>query len=96
LTSAGVVLINPPYGERLNEEDIPGLYKHIGNCFKKNFVGFDCWLFTSSPEGADAVGLTAKRRIKLFNGSLECRLLKYPVYAGSKKRPGLSETENDG
>ncbi len=96
LTASGVVLLNPPYGERLNEDDIPGLYKHIGNCFKKNFIGFDCWIFTSSPDGADAVGLSAKRRIKLFNGALECRLLKYPVYAGTKKRSGLSENENDG
>jgi putative N6-adenine-specific DNA methylase len=96
LTTSGVVLINPPYGERLNEADIPGLYKHIGNCFKKNFIGFDCWLLTSSPEGAASVGLAAKRKIKLFNGALECRLLKYPVYAGSKRKPDLSEKENDG
>jgi putative N6-adenine-specific DNA methylase len=81
----GVVIVNPPYGERLNEHEICKLYKSIGDSFKKNFQAYTCWMITSSPEGMKCLGLHETRKIKVFNGSLECRFLRYVIYAGTKK-----------
>jgi putative N6-adenine-specific DNA methylase len=81
----GVVILNPPYGERIPVEEIEKLYKEIGNKLKKDFKGFNAWIITSNPEGVKSIGLRPSRRIHLFNGSLECRFLKFELYDGSKK-----------
>ncbi len=81
----GVIILNPPYGERLPVEEIEKLYKEIGNKLKKDFKGFNAWIITSNPEGVKSIGLRPSRRIHLFNGSLECRFLKFELYDGSKK-----------
>ncbi|CAN5615863.1 THUMP domain-containing protein [soil metagenome] len=81
----GVVLINPPYGEKIEVEDLQVLYKSIGDCFKKKYAGYKAWIFTGSPEGGKSVGLRSSRKIKLFNGPIECRLLGYELFEGSKK-----------
>jgi putative N6-adenine-specific DNA methylase len=85
--SGGVIILNPPYGERipLPEEQTVKLYKEIGNKLKKDFKGFTAWIITSSPEAINSIGLRPSRRIHLFNGSLECRYLKFELYDGSKK-----------
>lgn len=82
---AGVVILNPPYGERLPVSEIESLYREIGNKFKKDFKGFNAWVITSSPEAIKSIGLRPSRKIQIFNGSLECRYLKYEMYDGSKK-----------
>jgi putative N6-adenine-specific DNA methylase len=84
-TGNGVIIINPPYGEKLESEDLEELYKSIGDQFKKQYAGYKAWIFTGSPEGAKSVGLRANRKIKLFNGPIECRLLGYELFEGSKK-----------
>jgi putative N6-adenine-specific DNA methylase len=78
------LVFNPPYGERLeiNEEDF---YKKIGNTFKNNYPNSQAWFITANLEALKFVGLRPSRKIKLFNGKLETRLLKYDIYAGSKK-----------
>ncbi len=77
----GIVLFNPPYGVRLGEmEALKKLYKHIGDTLKKRCKGYNAYLFTGNPELAKSVGLKASRRIVLFNGPIECRLLKYELY----------------
>ncbi len=81
----GVIIINPPYGEKLQVEDIEALYKEIGDKFKKSYAGYKAWIFTGSPEGAKAVGLRNNRKIQLFNGPIDCRLLGYELFEGSKK-----------
>lgn len=81
----GVVILNPPYGERLPVEEIEKLYKEIGNKLKKDFKGFNAWVITSSPEAIKSIGLRPSRRIQVYNGSLECRYLKFELYDGSKK-----------
>lgn len=82
----GILAVNPPYGERLGEEiELKPLYKQMGDLFKQRFAGWDCFIFTSSPELAKTVGLRPSRRYPLFNGALECRLLKFEMYAGSHK-----------
>ena len=84
---SGVVLVNPPYGERINPDNLNELYKTIGDTFKTNFAGYDAYVFTGNPEAAKHIGLRTSRRIPLFNGPIECRLLKYELYRGSRKGP---------
>lgn len=82
---AGVVILNPPYGERLPVAEIEKMYKEIGDKLKKDFKGFNAWIITSSPEAIKSIGLRPSRRLQIYNGSLECRYLKYELYDGSKK-----------
>ena len=79
------LFLNPPYGERMQPEDIDALYGMIGSTLKHTFGGSEAWLFTSNQEALNQVGLRPSRKIKLFNGPLECRLVRYEMYSGSKK-----------
>jgi putative N6-adenine-specific DNA methylase len=81
----GVVIINPPYGERMDKDDLSELYKTIGDSFKKNFTGYDCWMITSNKEALKHVGLRPSRKVPVFNGPLECRFVKYEMYSGTRK-----------
>lgn len=77
----GVIICNPPYGERLGEvEKLKGLYREIGNTFKQQFAGCRGFIFTGNPELSKHVGLKAKRRHVLYNGPIESRLLEYELY----------------
>lgn len=77
----GTLIVNPPYGERLGEvEELKGLYQHLGDLFKKQMKGYTAFIFTGNLELAKSVGLRASRRFELFNGPIECRLLKYELY----------------
>ena len=67
----GVIILNPPYGERMPVTEIEKLYKEIGDKLKKDFKGFSAWIISSSPEAIKSIGLRPSRRIHLFNGSLE-------------------------
>ena len=92
----GTVIMNPPYGERMDKENIEELYKSIGDTFKKNYAGYDCWLITSNMEAAKQIGLRPSRKIALYNGQLECRFLKYSMYQGTKKIHKLEGREPQG
>ena len=87
----GVVVINPPYGERMDKDNIEELYKMMGDTFKKNFQGYDCWILSSNIEALKNVGLRPSRKITLFNGPLECKFMKYEMYQGTKKVHKLEE-----
>lgn len=78
------MVFNPPYGERLSI-DMEQFYKSIGDTLKKHYPGTDAWFITSNMEALKHVGLRPSRKIKLFNGHLESRLVKYEMYEGSKK-----------
>jgi hypothetical protein len=83
----GVVIINPPYGQRLGEEaGLAGLYRGIGDFFKARCEGYRGYVFTANPDLAKKVGLRTSRRIILYNGELESRLLEYEIYEGSRKQ----------
>ncbi|MFM8917843.1 MAG: class I SAM-dependent RNA methyltransferase, partial [Bacteroidota bacterium] len=58
----GVVIVNPPYGERMDKDDLTELYKSIGDTFKQKFSGYDCWLITSNKEALKSLGLRTSRR----------------------------------
>ena len=78
------LLTNPPYGERL-DGDINALYQGIGDAFKQSFPNTQAWLISSNMEALKCVGLRPSRKIKLFNGKLESRLMFYPIYEGTKR-----------
>lgn len=81
VSASGWIILNPPYGERLGEvEELKPLYKRIGDLFKQQFKGWEGWIFTGSPELAKSIGLKTSRRIPLFNGPIECRLLGFKLY----------------
>ena len=84
MANGSTILFNPPYGERMNL-DTNELYKQIGDTFKKNYTGCSAWLITSDMDAVDNIHLKHSRRIKIFNGKLECRFLKYQIYKGTKK-----------
>ncbi len=81
----GFIFINPPYGQRLQPDEIDRLYSMIGTTLKHNFPGNTAWLITSNKESLKNIGLKPKEKQTLFNGALECILLKYEMYQGSKK-----------
>jgi putative N6-adenine-specific DNA methylase len=77
----GIFLVNPPYGQRLDEEEtLKPLYRQLGDVMKQRCKGYTAYVLTANPDLAKCVGLKASRRIVLFNGPLECRLLKYELY----------------
>lgn len=80
-TETGLFVVNPPYGERLgDEEELVPVYRSIGDAMKKKFKGWRGGVFTGSSVLAKEVGLRAERRHVLFNGPIECRLLTYSLY----------------
>jgi 23S rRNA G2445 N2-methylase RlmL len=83
----GVVVLNPEYGERMGEiEKLTGIYRGIGDFLKKKCKGYRGYVFTGNLDLAKKVGLRTKRRILFYNGPIECRLLEYDLYEGSRKR----------
>ncbi len=78
------IVFNPPYGERL-DIDLERFYREIGDTLKQNYPGTNAWFITANLEALKFVGLKPSRKIKLFNGKLEARLVKYEMYEGSKR-----------
>jgi 23S rRNA G2445 N2-methylase RlmL len=86
----GIVLFNPEYGERLGvHTKLEATYKRIGDFMKQSCKGYKGYIFTGNPDLAKKIGLRASRRIEFYNGKLDCRLLEYELYEGSKREPKL-------
>lgn len=84
----GIFVVNPPYGERLGEEEsLKPLYRRIGDTLKQRFPGWDGYVFSGNVALAKEVGLKPARRHVLFNGAIECRLLHIPISAEPAKPP---------
>ena len=79
-----MVVINPPYGERMEPENIDEMYAAIGDRLKFHWPGFKAWIISSNPEAIKNIGLKSNHRHKVHNGPLECRWLGYELYAGSR------------
>ena len=84
-----LIIINPPYGERLKGE-MNDLYRSIGNTLKKQYLNSNAWIISSNFEAIKYIGLRAKRKIKLFNGKLESRLMNFIIYKGTKKKSKIN------
>lgn len=79
------IVFNPPYDERISVNDVQNFYSSIGNTLKRNYPGTQAWMITSNMEALKFVGLRPSRKIKLFNGKLESKLVRYEMYEGSRK-----------
>ncbi len=79
-----LIMINPPYGERLKEKELSNLYAMIGERLKHKFSGNVAWILSSSMESFKYVGLKPENRIDLFNGSLRCKYNKYRLFKGKR------------
>ena len=90
-TDSGVMVMNPPYGERLDPGDVVGMYEGIGDRLKFNWAGFEAWVISSNEEALKRVGLRPHKRISVFNGGLPCKWVGFQMYRGKKsdqpKRP---------
>jgi len=79
----GVIILNPPYGERMGEvRELEKLYRGIGDFFKKKCQGYRGYIFTGNLSLAKKVGLRTRRRLPFYNSEIECRLLEYELYEG--------------
>ncbi|HWZ17113.1 MAG TPA: hypothetical protein VNW95_17875 [Mucilaginibacter sp.] len=88
----GIVMFNPEYGERLGTHTkLEATYKRIGDFMKKECLGYRGYVFTGNPDLAKKIGLAAARKIEFYNGKLDCRLLEYELYTGSKREPKPAE-----
>lgn len=86
-SGGGVVVLNPEYGERLGKlKELEETYRGIGDFFKKKCPGYRGYIFTGNLELAKKVGLKTKKRIPFFNSNIECRLLEYDLYEGSRNK----------
>lgn len=91
---SGVIVFNPEYGERLGEERaLEETYKAIGDLFKQRCPGYWGYVFTGNPRLGKRVGLKTTRKIEFYNGPIECRLLEYELYGGTRN---LRKTEEAG
>jgi len=82
----GVVMFNPEYGERLGTHSkLEATYKRMGDFMKQNCKGYRGYIFTGNPDLAKKIGLRAARRIEFYNGKLDCRLLEYELYDGTRR-----------
>lgn len=83
--SPGVIIFNPEYGDRMGEElKLIPTYEEIGDLFKLKCQGYWGYVFTGNRDLGKRVGLKTKRKIEFYNGPIECRLLEYEMYAGTR------------
>ena len=80
----GIMVSNPPYGVRMGD-DIAELYERLGTWMKHALQGYSCWILSSSEEGFKSIGLKPDKKIKVFNGELECSFRNFGIYVGSKR-----------
>ncbi|HEV7358639.1 MAG TPA: bifunctional 23S rRNA (guanine(2069)-N(7))-methyltransferase RlmK/23S rRNA (guanine(2445)-N(2))-methyltransferase RlmL [Steroidobacteraceae bacterium] len=85
---AGLIVANPPYGERIGAESgLPALYSELGSVLRDHFQGWQAAILTGNPPLARNLGIYAKRTHRFFNGSIECRLLRFELNEASAQRP---------
>ncbi len=88
--NGGMLITNPPYGERLKQENIKAFHMIMGDYLKKNFTGYTAWILSSNIEALKFTGLRPEQKIVLYNGPLECRFVKFSIYKGTKKTHKLT------
>lgn len=94
----GIIVTNPPYGERISSPDMEGLYEDIGNRLKHVFKGYTAWILGYKRELFDKIGLKPSAKIPVLNGALECEFRKYEIFDGTYlayKQNMATEENND-
>jgi len=90
----GIIIFNPEYGERLGvHSKLELTYKGIGDFMKKECKGYRGFVFTGNPDLAKKIGLQSYRRIEFYNGKLDCRLLSYELYDGTRRSPKVVQQD---
>jgi 23S rRNA (guanine2445-N2)-methyltransferase / 23S rRNA (guanine2069-N7)-methyltransferase len=85
---AGLIVANPPYGERIGAESgLPALYSELGSVLRERFQGWQAAILTGNPPLARNLGIYAKRTHRFYNGAIECRLLRFELTEASEQRP---------
>ncbi len=83
----GILVTNPPYGERLGDSAaLAAFYPRLGDVLKNKFSGWNCYIFSSDMRLPKLIRLNASKRTPLYNGALECRLVEYKMMEGSMRR----------
>ena len=90
-----IIVMNPPYGERISTNDLLGLYQMIGERLKHAFVGNEAWVLSYREECFDQIGLKPSKKVPLFNGALECVFRKYEIFDGKYKEFKSQEGEGE-
>jgi putative N6-adenine-specific DNA methylase len=84
--AAGIMIANPPYGERLSEQDeLAAFYPQLGTALKRNYAGWTCYLLTADLRMPKLMRLTPSKKTPLYNGAIECRLFEFKMVAGSNR-----------
>ena len=87
-SDSGLIVANPPYGERIGAESgLPALYSELGTMLRDRFQGWQAAILTGNPPLARNLGIYAKRTHRFFNGTIECRLLRFDLNEASEQRP---------
>jgi putative N6-adenine-specific DNA methylase len=81
----GIIITNPPYGERLKPKSISDLYSLMGDTLKQRYSGYVAWIISSSEEGLKSIGLKPSKKIELYNGALACSYRCFELFKGSRK-----------
>ena len=83
----GIMVANPPYGERLSEQDeLAAFYPPLGSALKRHFAGWNCYLLSADMRLPKLMRLTPGKKTLLYNGAIECRLFEFKMVAGSNRR----------
>ncbi len=85
----GLIMMNPPYGERLPQKEIIDFYGNIGSKLKHSYSGSAAWILSGNTTALKHIGLKPAAKIKLFNGKIECKFHKLDLYRGSKKKSNI-------
>ena len=86
---SGILVANPPYGERLSEQDeLAAFYPLLGSALKRKYAGWTCHLLTADLRMPMLMRLTPGRKTPLYNGAIECRLFEFRMVSGSNRKPG--------
>jgi putative N6-adenine-specific DNA methylase len=91
----GMIITNPPYGERIKPQSIFELYTSIGNTLKNKFMGYEAWIISGSVDGLKSIGLKPSKKIELFNGAIACSYRSYNLFQGSRKQVLLLKKRTD-
>ena len=92
---SGVLITNPPYGERVQVDDLIELYRDLGNLLKRRFAGYQAWVISADLQAIKRVGLKPMKKHILFNGQLECRYVGFDLYDGSKKAAKRGQVDGE-
>lgn len=92
--NSGLIITNPPYGERIQKDELFNFYELIGDTLKQKFKGFNAFILGGNLEAFKYIGLKPSRKYTLFNGTIECKFQKFEMYSGSKKAKYMTNVEN--